>query len=192
MSSQEDITIQHQYLHPQSPLQGQSQGQAAWYLLQCKPQQNFRAQENLNNQGFSCYLPVVHTERVQQGRRRDVTEPLFPGYLFIHLDCVNDNWGPIRSTRGVTRMVGFNGKPHPVPLSVIEALRQRMTVQPCMADLLPGDRVMIINGAFADIEAIFKAYDGDERVVILLNLMRREQQLVLPVSSIEKREGIYA
>jgi transcriptional antiterminator RfaH len=51
---------------------------------------------------------------------------------------------------------------------------------------------MITNGAFTDIEAIFKTYDGDERVVILLNLMHREQQLVLPVSSIEKREGACA
>lgn len=164
----------------------------AWYLLQCKPRQNLRAEAHLGNQGFTCYQPLVQTERVQQGRRCDVTEPLFPGYLFIRLCRVTDNWAPIRSTRGVTRLVGFNGTPHPVPDTVIAALRQRIAQQPRMAPLQPGDRVTITHGAFTDIEAIFKTYDGDERVVILLNLMHREQQLVLPVSSIEKREGACA
>jgi transcriptional antiterminator RfaH len=182
VSCQEDVATPH----PQAP------AQTAWYLLQCKPRQNFRAEKHLLNQGFTCYQPVVQTERIQQGKRRDVSEPLFPGYLFIRLCSVNDNWGPIRSTRGVTRMVGFNGHPYPVPDTVIDALRQRIAHQPRIVALQPSDRVTITHGAFANVEAIFKTYDGDERVVILLNLMHREQPLVLPVSSIEKREGACA
>lgn len=34
-------------------------------------------------------------------------ESLFPGYLFIQLDQLNDNWHPIRSTRGVNQLVTF-------------------------------------------------------------------------------------
>lgn len=176
MNSQEDRTQLH--------------GQPAWYLLQCKPRQNFRAEENLCNQGFTCFQPVVDVERLQQGRRRLASEALFPGYLFIRLDSVNDNWSPIRSTRGVTRMVGFNGRPQPVPDDVVMALRQRIAHQPRIAPLQPGDKVMIKDGAFAAIEAIFKAFDGDERVVILISLMHREQQLVVPVSGIEKVDSI--
>lgn len=167
--------------------------QSAWYLLQCKPRQNFRAEENLCNQGFICFQPVVEVERLQSGKRRIITEPLFPGYLFIRLDCINDNWSPIRSTRGVSRLVGFTGLPLSVPDDVVETLRQRLVEQPRIAPpLLPGDKVIIKDGAFAAIEAIFKAFDGDERVVILLDLMNRQQQLVVPVSSIEKREGACA
>lgn len=166
--------------------------QPAWYLLQCKPRQNFRAEENLCNQGFTCFQPVVEVERLQSGKRRITTEPLFPGYLFIRLDSINDNWSPIRSTRGVSRLVGFTGLPLRVPDDVVEALRQRLDEQPRIVPLQPGDTVIIKDGAFATIEAIFKAFDGEERVVILLNLMNREQQLVVPVGSIEKREGACA
>lgn len=172
MNSQEDSTQLH--------------GQPAWYLLQCKPRQNFRAEENLCNQGFTCFQPVVDVERLQQGRLRLVSEALFPGYLFIRLDSVNDNWSPIRSTRGVARMVGFSGRPQSVPDDVVLALRDRVAEQPRIAPLLPGDKVMIKDGAFAAIEAIFKSFDGDERVVILLSLMHREQQLVMPLSRVEK------
>ena len=169
-----------------------SPGQPAWYLLQCRSRQDFRAAEHLANQGYTCYQPVVQAERLQRGKRCQRSEPLFPGYLFIQLDSVNDNWGPIRSTRGVARMVGFNGQPHPVPANVVKALQVRVAEAPCIAPLQPGDKVIIKDGAFADIEAIFQSFDGDERVVILLTLMQRPQQLVLPVSRIERQEPAYA
>lgn len=72
-------------------------------------------------------------------------------------------------------MVGFNGRPHPVPDNVVLALRDRVAEQPRIAPLQPGDKVIIKDGAFAAIEAIFKSFDGDERVVILLSLMHCEQ-----------------
>lgn len=163
-------------------------GQPAWYLLQCKSRQDFRAELHLSNQGYTCFLPVVQTERLQQGKRRQFTEPLFPGYLFIRLDRINDDWGPIRSTRGVCRLVAFNGQPQAVADDVVTRLQARIAEQPCIAPLNPGDRILIKDGAFADIEAIFHAFDGDERVVILLTLVQRQQHLVLPISGIEKVE----
>lgn len=164
----------------------QPPGQAAWYLLQCKSAQCARAQENLVNQGFTCFLPMMQAERVRQGRRQFISEPLFPGYLFIYLDSLNDNWSPIRSTRGVSRLVGFGGQPLPVAEAVIDALRVRISQQPGISILQPGDKVRITSGAFADIEAIFHAYAGDKRVILLLNLMNRAQQLHLPVNTIAR------
>ncbi|WP_332455243.1 transcription termination/antitermination NusG family protein, partial [Pseudomonas fragi] len=35
-------------------------------------------------------------------------ESLFPGYLFIHMPP-GANWAPLRSTRGVARVVAFGG-----------------------------------------------------------------------------------
>lgn len=162
----------------------------AWYLLQCRVRQDSRAAEHLGNQGYSCFQPLVQVERLQGGRRRLCTEPLFPGYLFIRLCSVTDNWGPIRSTRGVARMVGFNGQPQPVPAEVVEALQARLASAPVITPLQPGDPVRVTQGAFANLEAIFQRFDGDERVVILLNLLQRPQPVVLPAGSIEKREGV--
>ncbi|RML53195.1 Transcription antitermination protein RfaH, partial [Pseudomonas syringae pv. maculicola] len=52
--------------------------------------------------------------------KAQVEEALFPGYLFIHMDQVHDNWYPIRSTRGVSRIVTFGGHPVPVRDHLIE------------------------------------------------------------------------
>ncbi|ASK21741.1 hypothetical protein CEK60_21765 [Halomonas sp. N3-2A] len=79
---------------------------AAWYVIQCRANQNFRAQENLENQGFTCFQPRLCVEKLRAGRRRRCHEPLIPGYLFIQLHEQGQSWHAIRSTRGVQKLVG--------------------------------------------------------------------------------------
>lgn len=161
----------------------------AWYLLQTKPRQDARALENLEFQGFECFAPFLTVERIRAGKRREVSEPLFPGYLFIYLDQVADNWRPIRSTRGVSRLVTFNDTPLPIAHDIIDQLRKRVAGEkkaPVATALKPGDPVRVAQGPFAELDALFECYDGTERVVILLNLMQRTQRLVMPLVDIRQ------
>ncbi|WP_313089590.1 transcription/translation regulatory transformer protein RfaH [Pseudomonas sp.] len=150
-----------------------------WYLLQTKPRQECRAEEHLRRQHFECYRP--HKPPVPgQGKAQ---EALFPGYLFIRLDAQQDNWYPIRSTRGVARVVAFGGEPVPVRDSLIEQLRQRLAAESRQHEPLPfkpGDRVQLNAGSFQDLEAIFVSRDGETRAVILLNLLQREHKVRVP------------
>jgi transcriptional antiterminator RfaH len=160
---------------------------ARWYVVQCKPREDARALENLQRQGFECYGPQLLVEKLRHGRRARLAEPLFPGYLFIHLDDVNDNWYPIRSTRGVLKLVRFNNYPLAVKDHLIELIRQRLLTQlPTKPYLVPGDPVRITEGPFAQIEAVFVANDGDERVALLINILSREQTLSFPVTHVHK------
>jgi transcriptional antiterminator RfaH len=78
-----------------------------WYLIHTKPRQELRALENLQRQGYECYLPLLPTEKIQQKLVAIVDEPLFPRYLFIRLDSSQSgkSWTPIRSTLGVSKLV---------------------------------------------------------------------------------------
>ena len=159
-----------------------------WYLIQCKAREDHRALEHLERQEFRCYQPVRSVERIRQGQRHVVSEPLFPGYLFIHLDRLNDNWHPIRSTRGVLRWVAFNGEPTPVPDQIVDGIRERVersrtAVKP---HFNPNDRVMLMEGPFAHLEAIFVATRGEDRVLLLLNILQQEQRLEFPLQSVKK------
>lgn len=158
-----------------------------WYVIQCKPREERRALENLERQGFQCYLPTISVERLRHGARRDAAEPLFPGYLFIDLDELIDNWHPIRSTRGVIRLVRFREYPVPVPDEIIAMTRRRLAQDtPRIPYLRPGERVRITQGPFADVEGIFVAPDGEERVMLLMNILNREQRLSFPAASVQK------
>jgi transcriptional antiterminator RfaH len=161
--------------------------QPRWYVVHCKPREDYRALEHLERQGFCCYLPTLKAEKLRHGRKTGVDEPLFPGYIFIHLDRIHDNWYPIRYTRGVHNIVRFNEHPLPVADEIIELIRDRLTsAQPRIPYLKPGERVRITDGCFANLEAIFVANDGDERVVLLMNVLHSEQTLSFPVASVKK------
>ena len=70
-----------------------------WYLIKTKSKQENTAIINLENQGYTSYCPIVKINK------KNVV--LFPGYLFIYLDKHNENWSPIRSTKGVINFVRF-------------------------------------------------------------------------------------
>lgn len=158
---------------------------AAWYLVHCKPRQDERAEEHLIRQGYTCYRPRLRRERVVAGRRQSVVESLFPGYLFVQLQP-NANWSPLRSTRGVNRLVSFGGYPLEVPVHVIDSLHQHALSDEPQPLLQPGDPVRIVEGSLADLDAIFLSMDGDERVVLLMNLLNREQRLTLPLACVRR------
>jgi transcriptional antiterminator RfaH len=157
---------------------------ARWYLIQTKPRQEARAEEHLQRQHFECYRPLKSGEPKKRSPRIMSEEELFPGYLFIRMDQVHDNWYPIRSTRGVARIVTFGGNPVPVQDALIEQIRQRLLAPLPRVEFKQGETVRIKAGEMCDIEAIFLTSDGDERAVILLNLLQREQKVVLPMSSL--------
>ncbi|WP_198411192.1 transcription/translation regulatory transformer protein RfaH [Marinimicrobium alkaliphilum] len=161
---------------------------SAWYLVQCKPREAERAQEHLQNQNFDCFLPMHPMMRKRSGKFCRVVEPLFPYYLFINLDEFS-NWRVIRSTRGVARVVSFNGQPQIVSDEIIEGLKRQCAQLDGSAPepiFTSGERVMITEGCFKDLEAIVQTARGDERVVLLLNLLNRTQPITLPVHAISK------
>lgn len=160
--------------------------QPRWYLVRCKVREESRALMHLERQGFECYRPVCERESVRHGKKKVSREALFPGYLFIRLDRTYDNWLPICSTRGVVQIVRFAEYPLPVSDEIIDEIRGRVEAQPREPYFRAGDRVVITNGSFSGIQAIFLASDGDERVVLLLNILQREHAVNFPMESVRK------
>lgn len=158
-----------------------------WYLIQCKPRECFRALEHLQNQAFEAFLPTLSREVLRRGKRETILEPLFPHYLFVRLSDVADNWAPLRSTRGVARVVRFGDTPLSVPDDIVSALQEPVPTQP-QALFEAGDKVQITEGALAGLEAIFAATDGDERVVLLIKLLHQQQTVRVPLSQVRRAD----
>jgi transcriptional antiterminator RfaH len=165
----------------------------AWYLVYSKPRQEGVAAENLSRQGYENYLPLIRTRRRRQGQYVTLIEPMFPRYLFIHLSDQTDNWGPIRSTLGVSSLIRFGDIPAQVPDGLIAALRGREdetgVQQFELPDFKPGDRVRIAEGPMAGYEGIFQARSSKERVVVLLDVVGKATRVQMPLSHIEFTAG---
>lgn len=161
----------------------------AWYLVFSKPREEEKAWWNLDRQGFRCFLPYARVVRRRQRRYRVRIEPLFPRYLFIRLAAGVEDWSPIRSTYGVSKLVRFGTWPARVPDELVEAIRTRTREGYC--DLIPdplqqGERVRVLDGPFKDYEGIFRTERSEERVMILLDVAGQHISLTVSRHQVER------
>lgn len=161
-----------------------------WYLIHTKPKQEKYALENLERQGYQCYLPTLPCEKIRQGSLSLCDEPLFPRYLFVRLglDDSAKSWSPIRSTKGVSRLVSFGTAPAKVHDALIDRLKaQEVREHNTPVRLFsPGERVCLTEAPFAGIEGIYQMADGDRRVMVLIELMSRPVSVRIAQAGLRK------
>lgn len=149
-----------------------------WYLVHTKPRQEKLALENLQSQGYQCYLPTLLSEKLRRDVLSVADEPLFPRYLFIRLGMGGGakSWAPIRSTKGVSRLVCFGVEPAKVDDALVETLQARLVSARAEPERLfkPGDSVCLTEAPFAGIEGIYQMPDGERRVMVLIELLSRQ------------------
>ena len=159
-----------------------------WYLVFTKIRSELKAQENLNRQGYVTYLPMSQKKRRVNGKNVISTEAFFSRYLFIYLNQVSDNWGPIRSTLGVSCIVCFGWAPAVVPNALVESLKLNEDhdgLQPTSdRKLSQGDKVVIVDGPFAGQYGTFNYLKGSERVAVLLDIVGKNTQVTLGVNDL--------
>lgn len=161
-----------------------------WYLVHTKPRQEKCALTNLEQQGYECYLPTMSCERLKEGVLTILDEPLFPRYLFIRLghgDAAK-SWAPIRSTRGVSRLVKFGLEPSKVDDDLIDLLKARESIANDTPERLfvAGDKVRLTSGPFAGIEGIYQMAEGERRVMVLIELMSKRVAVRVAPASLRK------
>jgi len=157
-----------------------------------KPREDERAESHLLNQDYELFRPLIRRYKLKGGKQVVVVDPLFPRYLFIRLDDVMGNWSRIRSTRGVARMVRFTDMPAKVPDCLIKALQSQ-----CIEDNIidttedrpfvfeKGDEIEITEGSFRGLKAIIKEQVAEDRVLLLMTLLGREQELEISLTQVK-------
>ncbi len=161
---------------------------SVWRLIYTKPRQEMEAQRQLEHQGYTTYLPILCRRELRNGKQQEVQAPLFPRYLFIHLTAGIDDWGPIRSTCGVSRLVKFGAEAVSVPDELIAAIQARAEEDGYhyedRMEFQRGDSVRISDGPFSGYEAIFQANRGEERVLVLLDVIGQTTKVEVASHSI--------
>ena len=157
-----------------------------WYALQHKPAQGDRALTHLQNQDIACFYPKITVEKIKAGKRTKKLEPLFPGYLFVNLEQTEPMWAKLRSTRGVLRIVGFANRPAAISDDVIQHIKDSLDSVTEQGGIKPGQSVQLDEGPFEGISAIFQAYEGEERAIVLIDFMQKQQRVRVPVSALRR------
>lgn len=161
-----------------------------WHVVRTQPHAENKAKTHLDRQGFETYLPPRLKKRRHARRVETVKAPLLPGYLFVAINRQTQRWRCISSTIGVSHLICHGEEPAAVADSLVDALRDRedesgLVRLPPRASFATGDKVRLLDGAFADLIGLFEGMKDSERVSVLLDLLGRKVRLLLDAHAIE-------
>ena len=93
-----------------------------WYVLYTKPRNEKKATDRLTQAGYEMYCPLIKTVRQWSDRKKKVSVPMFPSYVFCHVDEAGRQI--VVRDPGVLNFVFWLGKPAVVRDHEIEAIRK--------------------------------------------------------------------
>ncbi|HET6977259.1 MAG TPA: transcription termination/antitermination NusG family protein [Pyrinomonadaceae bacterium] len=162
-----------------------------WYVLYTKAQEEDRAEKNLSAWGIQTFYPRIKKKQFNQftGKAIEFSRPLFPRYIFARFDAERI-LHKLFNTRGVEKVISFNGIPTAVDDHVIDLIQSKVTADGfvCLNDnLKPGDEVRINNGSLKGINGIFDRTLKDKgRIMILLNSINYQASLIVESDLVQK------
>ena len=138
---------------------------------------------------FNVLIPMEKTIKVKAGKRVEVEEKIYPGYILVDMIVTDDSWYVVRNTPRVTGFVGAGVNPVPLAKTEVDALFSRMNagLPKHNTDLLLGDQVTIIDGPFKDLEGKIAEVDNERgRAKVLVSMFGRETPVELDFLQIRK------
>lgn len=156
-----------------------------WYAVHTKSRHEYKAHAGLMQKNLTSFLPEMEVWSKRKDRRKKISIPLFPGYLFVQAALNNETKLAILKTSGVVRILGKkeNAEPLPVPDEKIIALQRIIDKKVEMFTMQyprEGEPARIMDGPFTGIEGtVIKSDPEKELFVISIDLMQRSVAIKL-------------
>ena len=161
-----------------------------WYALRSKPNREQALWLEMDARGFQTFYPYVRVKPVNPRSR--TVRPYFPGYLFVMARLADVGQSVFSWLPYSQGLVSFDGEPASVPEELVSAIRKRVEEinragGEQLVGLRRGETVLIQSGPFAGSTAIFDAcVAGEERVRVLLSILKGQLKLELPSEQIQR------
>ena len=138
---------------------------------------------------FTVLVPTENRIKIKNGKRKIVTEKIFPGYVLVEMIVTDDSWYVVRNTPNVTGFVGSGTTPTPISEEEVKQLLQRMGVEEpkYKIDVEAGSPVRITDGPFKDFEGkVSEVDEGRGKVKVLVSMFGRETPVELDFLQVKK------
>jgi transcriptional antiterminator RfaH len=168
-----------------------------WYALHTKPKEEDRADANLKSWSVETFAPKVKAGRPSAARARSGGrgKHLFPQYIFARFD-LNQSLHKVRFTRGVDKVVSFDGAPVPMDDEIIELIRSQEGADGFIEireQFKAGEQVMVKDGPLKNLVGCFtREVDDFSRIEILLTAISYQGRAIVERESIRKSAVVAA
>ena len=162
---------------------------ANWYAIYVKSRHEFHVFERLSRSNIDAFLPTVEKLNRWKDRKKMVSFPLFPSYLFVHINKSYNNILTVLKTNGVVRFLGISPRePEPIPDEQIISLKRIVESKELIAPypfLKEGQRIRIKRGALAGVEGLLVEKTGQHSLVISVDILQRGVSLKIDAAEVE-------
>jgi len=160
-----------------------------WFAVHTRSRHEFQVCERLTFKGIEAFLPTVERLRKWKDRKKLITFPLFPGYLFVHIPKRPQDILSVLKVKGTVRLLSsIPGEPEPIPeeqiISLKKLVESKETLDP-YPYLKEGQRVRIKRGPLADVEGILVEKLGKHMLVLSVDVLRQGVALKIGASDVE-------
>ncbi len=139
---------------------------------------------------YNVVVPIEKKIKIKGGKRVEVEEKVYPGYVLVDMIVDDDSWFVVRNTPRVTGFVGAGVTPVPLTQKEIDYLIGRMdddTVAQHTIDLEVGETIIINDGPFKELEGKVSEVDSERgKVKVLVSLFGRETPVELDFLQVKK------
>ena len=138
---------------------------------------------------FNVLVPKEKKIKIKNGKRKEVEEKIYPGYVLVEMIVTDDSWYVVRNTPRVTGFIGSGTIPIPVSPQEMKDLQKRMgaTDQKYTIEFSIGDPVKIVDGPFKDFDGKVSAVDEERgKVKVMISMFGRETAVELDSLQIKK------
>jgi transcriptional antiterminator RfaH len=156
---------------------------AGWYLIYTKPRHEKKVYTRLTEMNISSFLPLTKKLRTWHDRKKYVDEPLFPSYVFIYLNDLQNYYEGI-DAEGSLYYVKIGKEIARVNETVIENIK---LVTEHVRDFevsndrfQSGQKLVIRQGALTGLSCEVVQLNYKKKLLVRVDLLQRNILLTLP------------
>ncbi len=138
---------------------------------------------------FNVIVPTEKKIKIKGGKRVEVEEKIYPGYVLVDMMVTDDSWYVVRNTPRVTGFVGSGIHPVPLNKEEVASLFSRMKSDTLKhnIELEIGENVSIVDGPFKEFEGKVESVDQERgKVNVLVSMFGRETPVELDFLQVKK------
>jgi len=161
-----------------------------WFAVNVRSRHEFRVFDRLRMMGVESFLPTVEKLRRWKDRKKKVSFPLFPGYLFIHVPKRSQEIFSVLKIKGIVNLLSsVPGEPLSVAEEQINSLKTAIENNELLDPypyLKEGETVRVKEGPMKGVEGRLVDKVGRHMLVLSVDVLSQGVALKIDASEVEK------
>ena len=166
-----------------------------WYVIQVYTGKELeiaqQCRERVADKGEDVFVPLAERWTKIRGERTLITSRLFPGYVFIETERIEDFYKRLNRIYAMTKVLRTGDEMTPIQKEEEEYLRKLggdEHVVKYSEGYIEGDKLVVTSGPLKDFEGKVKKILRHKRLVVMeVSLLGQTVEVTLGLGGVEKR-----